>query len=83
MENTFINNTNYNYIFVTDLYQLWGSIDFKNILTSLQNIIHYYKPNKIICIGQSAGGYMSILFGNLLKVYNLINSILIKLFCKS
>ena len=24
MENTFINNKNYNYVFVTDLYQLWG-----------------------------------------------------------
>ena len=73
MEKTFMNNTNYNYIYVTDIYQLWGSIDFNNIYESLQNIIHYYNINKIICIGQSAGGYMSILFGNLLQANKILS----------
>jgi predicted esterase YcpF (UPF0227 family) len=72
LEKTFMNNTNYNYIYVIDIYQLWGSIDFNNILKSLQNIIHYYNINKIICIGQSAGGYMSILFGNLLQANKIL-----------
>lgn len=42
------------------------------MLKSLKNIIELYKFKKIICIGQSAGGYMSILFGNLLNVNKIV-----------
>ncbi len=73
MENTFSQNINYNYIYVTDIYQFWGSLDADNILKSLQNIIEHYKPIKIVCLGQSAGGYMSILFGNLLGVDKILS----------
>jgi hypothetical protein len=73
MENTFNNEGKYNCVYVTDLYQLWGSIDFDSILKSLQNIVEYYQPKKTICIGQSAGGYMSILFGNLLNVDKILS----------
>ena len=73
MENTFKNNLNYNFVYVVDIFQLWGSLDVNNILKSLQNIIKNYKPKKIICIGISAGGYMSILFGNLLAVDKIIS----------
>jgi len=72
MEETFKNNKNYNYVFIVDLYQVWGTIDFDNILKSLQNIIQYYGPKKIMCIGQSSGGYMSILFGNLIKAHKIM-----------
>lgn len=75
MENTFSENINYNYIYVADIYQLWGSLDTDNILKSLQNIIEHYKPIKIICLGQSSGGYMSILFGNLLGVDKIISCV--------
>jgi len=67
LKNTFDNKKNYNYIYVCDLLQLWGSLDFINILTSLQNIISYFKIKHTVCIGSSAGGYQSILFGSLLN----------------
>jgi hypothetical protein len=51
---------------------MWGSLNFDLILKDLQEIIQNYKPSNIICIGQSAGGYMSILFGNLLHVNKII-----------
>ena len=72
LEKFFSKKINYNYIYVNDLYQLWSTLDFENILKSLENVVKYYKPVKIICIGQSAGGYQSILYGNLLKVDKII-----------
>lgn len=55
MENTFKDNKNYNFLYVTDLFQIYGSIDAPLIFESLKNIIDYYKASKIICIGQSGG----------------------------
>lgn len=72
MSNTFSKNENYNYIYVCDIYKIWGSLHFDYIFESLKNIINHFSPNKIICIGQSAGGYQSILFGNLLNVHKII-----------
>ena len=72
MYNSFKENTNYNYIFVTDKYQIWCSLNFDYIFDSLKNIINHFSPNKIICVGQSAGGYQSILFGNLLNVHKIL-----------
>ena len=72
MSNTFSKNENYNYIYVCDIYKIWGSLHFDYIFESLKNIINHFSPNKIICIGQSAGGYQSILFGNLLNEHKII-----------
>lgn len=72
MFNTFSKNNNYNYIFVCDKYQTWGTFNFDCIFESLKNIISHYSPKKIICIGESAGGYQSILFGNLFNVNKVI-----------
>lgn len=73
MNNTFSKNENYNYIYVCDIYQIWCSLNFDYIFKSLKNIINHFLPNKIICVGQSAGGYQSILFGNLLNVHKIIS----------
>ena len=72
MEKTFSNIKKYNYVFIVDIYQFWGCIQFTELHKSLQSIINVFKPAKYYCVGQSSGGYMSILFGNLLKATKII-----------
>ena len=65
--NTFSKILKYNYIFVTDKFQLWYSINYNEILLEIQEILNKFLNPKIICIGSSAGGFGSLLYGNTLK----------------
>ena len=58
---------NYNYIFVKDNYQVWYQINTDKYLEAIREQISFINPSKIICVGQSAGAYAAILFGQLLK----------------
>ena len=74
MYNTFTKNViiKYNFLFVKDDSQLWYSLYFNKILDKLKMIINKLKPNKIVCIGDSAGGYAAILFGNSFPVDKIV-----------
>lgn len=59
--------TNYNYILVKDPFQCWFMINFKKVLTCLNDKIKTIQHKRLIFIGESAGGTSAILFGNFLN----------------
>jgi hypothetical protein len=73
MKNTFQENKNYNYIFVKDELQIWYTLNCDYIVDRLkQEIAKFSQKPRIICLGQSAGGYAALLFGNLLNADKII-----------
>lgn len=81
MFNSLTNDTtiNANIIFVRDVEQCWYLTGYDNnnthvdFLNDLKLILDTnFKNNKIITVGQSAGGFAALLFGSLLTVNNII-----------
>ena len=72
MEKTWSTRTEYNYVYIVDIYQIWFLTNWSNIVSSLKNIINKYNIKNKLFIGDSSGGYSSILFGNLLNATKII-----------
>jgi hypothetical protein len=74
-----LENYECNFIFLRDKYLSWyinGIDGFSKSLeetkNKLQEEIEQIKPNKVITIGLSSGGFAALYFGNLLKVAHII-----------
>jgi hypothetical protein len=73
LKNTFDKITDYNYIYIRDKLQTWYSYNQDIILDKLKEEIKKLGNIITICIGQSAGGFASILFGSLLNANYIIS----------
>lgn len=60
-------NTQYNMLMINDIYNSWEQLHKLEYLDYIQNIIDKYKPQTVVCIGVSSGGYAAMLYGQLLK----------------
>lgn len=65
----------FNRIFVRDMFQLWYHKGLKGYTTNLQETTRFLDakigalaPRKVICVGNSAGGFAAIYFGHQLRV---------------
>ena len=63
----------YNCIYVKDNSQIWYSLYYNSTLRFLRKILVELGNPSVVCIGQSAGGYAAILYGNLLRVKKVIS----------
>ena len=63
----FNNDRLFNIIHILDEYQVWGLLNFSKYFAHIKSIINTLKPSKIITFGSSAGGFQSLLYGNLLN----------------
>ena len=63
----FSNFPQFNILHVLDEYQVWGLLNTSKYITSIKNIINTVNPSKIITFGSSAGGFQSLLYGELLN----------------
>lgn len=61
------NNSDFNYIFVKDNFQLWYLLGFPLVLSALYVHLKSLNAEKVYTIGFSAGGFASILFGHYLR----------------
>lgn len=70
--NYFTEHNNYNIIYIKDIFQVYGLLDFDILLDALRKIIKRYAITTFTCIGDSAGGSMAILYGSLLNATKII-----------
>tara|TARA_B110000977_G_scaffold171483_1_gene223104 strand:+ start:2607 stop:4598 length:1992 start_codon:yes stop_codon:yes gene_type:complete len=78
LNKTLAKYTNYDKLFIRDLHKTWYSTGLGDITSNVEENVSLLKEltknyNKIITIGQSSGGYASILYGNLLNVDKVIS----------
>lgn len=61
-------NTQYNFLLVNDIYNSWYQLNFNKYIDRIKKFIQEINPKKIVCIGGSAGGFASLIFGQILNV---------------
>lgn len=59
-------NTQYNFLLINDIYNSWYQLNFEGYLLKIKETICQLAPKKIVCLGASAGGFASLVFGQLI-----------------
>lgn len=59
--------TQFNYLLIRDFSSSYGLLNFEKNLENIKNKINAIKPKYLVCMGLSAGGFSSILYGEYLK----------------